>query len=191
MLNIARQRDPAGAIRWQEGSVQAMPFADGEFTLALCQQGLQYFPDRLAALREMQRVLAPAGRAVMCVWRAVERSPGFLALGQALARHLRPDLGILPPFTLGDGEGLAAEVAAAGFRDVTTRIASKPLRYPSTEAFIGTFLSATPLAELLAQAEAATRHAVLADVSAALHPYTDDSGLAFPIENQFILASRR
>jgi len=44
-----------------EGNGQALPFPDGSFDLVLCQQGLQFFPDRLLGLREMRRVLVPVG----------------------------------------------------------------------------------------------------------------------------------
>jgi SAM-dependent methyltransferase len=132
MLNIARAHDLQGIVQWQEGSAQTMPFPDEVFTLLLCQQGIQYFPDRAAALREMHRVLTSNGRIVLSVWRAIERSPGFLVLGQALARHIDPEAGMLPPFALGDGAGLAAEVATAGFHDVTTQTVSRLLRYAST-----------------------------------------------------------
>jgi len=190
MLDIAREHDPTGRVSWHEGSVQAMPFPDGAFTLVLCQQGLQYFPDRGAALREMYRVLASAGRLVLSVWRAVEHAPGFLVLGQALARHLSPELGTLPPFALGEGAGLATEVAMAGFHEVTTQIASRNLHYASPDEFVQTYISATPLADVLAQAEEAKSAAVLVEVSAALQPYLDETGLVFPIESQLILARK-
>src|SRR5215467_14365224 len=38
MLDVARARDPDGAIAWYEGSVQALPFPEASFTLVLCQQ---------------------------------------------------------------------------------------------------------------------------------------------------------
>jgi hypothetical protein len=45
-------------------------------------------------------------------------------------------------------------------------------------------------ADLLAQVEEARRTALLADVSAALQPYMDENGLAFPIESQIIIARK-
>lgn len=190
MLNIAREHDPHGTVQWREGSAQSMPFPDEAFTLVLCQQGMQYFPDRAAALREMHRVLASGGRLVLSVWRAVERTPGFLVLGQMLARHISPEVGMLPPFALGDAAGLAAEVANAGFADVTVQMASRLLRYDSHKEFARTYLISTPLADLLAQVEEARRTALLADVEAALQPYIDSNGLAFPIESQIIIARK-
>jgi SAM-dependent methyltransferase len=190
MLNIARAHDREGTVQWQEGSVQAMPFPDKVFTLVLCQQGIQFCPDRGAALREMHRVLASGGRLVLSVWRAIERIPGLLALGQALRRHISPEVGVLSPFALGDGEGLAAEVATAGFHDVTPQTASRLLRYASPEEFVRTYVISTPLADLLAQVEEARRTALLAEVSTALQPYIEGDGLVFPIESQIIMARK-
>ncbi len=143
-----------------------------------------------AALREMHRVLTSGGRLVLSVWRAVERTPGFLVLGQALARHISPEAGVLPPIALGDAPGLAAEVARAGFHDVSTQMASRLLRYDSPQEFVRTYVISTPLADLLAQVEEARRTALLAEVSAALQPYIDDNGLVFPIESQIIMACK-
>jgi ubiquinone/menaquinone biosynthesis C-methylase UbiE len=36
----------------------------------LCQQGLQFFPEKLVALREMHRVLVSGGRVLLSVWRS-------------------------------------------------------------------------------------------------------------------------
>lgn len=161
MLNIAHAHDPQGIVQWREGSAQSMPFPDEVFTLLLCQQGIQYFPDRAAALREMYRVLTSNGRVVLSIWRAIERSPGFLVLSQALARHIDPEAGVLPPFALGDGAGLSAEVATAGFHDVTTQTVSRLLRYDSPEEFVRTYIISTTLADLLARVDNARRMACL------------------------------
>jgi SAM-dependent methyltransferase len=190
MLTIARTLDLQGTVQWREGSALAMPFSEEVFTLVLCQQGMQYFPDREAALREMHRVLASGGRLVLSVWRAVERTPGFLALGQALARHISPEAGVLPPFALGDALGLTAEVARAGFHDVTTQTVSRLLRYNSPEEFVRTYVISTPLSNLLAQVEEARWVALLADVGVLLQPYLDGKSLVFPIESQIIMAHK-
>ncbi len=73
---------------------------------------------------------------------------------------------------------------------MTVQTASRLLRYDSPEEFARTYLISTPLADLLAQVEETKRTALLADVSAALQPYIDGSGLAFPIESQIIIARK-
>lgn len=192
MLSVARARDPQGAIAWSEGSAQALPFSDASFTLVLCQQGLQYFPDRAGALRDMRRVLVPGGRMMLSVWRAIEHSPGFQALGKAWARHVSPGTEVLPPFALGDGDGLLAEVESAGFYDVHREAVSQLLRFPSTEEFLVAHIEGSPMAETWAQLSEPTRVAVVRDVAAALVTYVEPSeaerALIFPIETQYLTA---
>ena len=65
MLTVARSVTPPGmSIEWYETSAEAIPLPDEAFDVVLCQLGLQFVSDKLAALREMRRVLAPNGRLV-------------------------------------------------------------------------------------------------------------------------------
>ena len=48
MFNMARKNT---LIEWRLGSATELPFEDGSFDVVLCQQGLQYFPDRPAGER--------------------------------------------------------------------------------------------------------------------------------------------
>ena len=59
MLARARaSRETATAIEWRVGSATDMPFADATFDCVVCQHGLQFIPDKAAAVSEMHRVLA-------------------------------------------------------------------------------------------------------------------------------------
>ena len=57
MIEVARALPaPSGPpIVWVEGSAMAMKLPDASIDVILCQQGLQFFPEKLAALREMHR----------------------------------------------------------------------------------------------------------------------------------------
>jgi hypothetical protein len=55
---------------------------------------------------------------------------------------------------------------------------------------VRTYIISTPLAGLLAQEDEAKRTELLAHISAALQPYIDGNGLAFPIESQIIMARK-
>src|SRR6266436_3193552 len=82
MLDIARAKPvAAGAARIEYVESPAAPLAapSGTFDAVLCQQGLQFFPDRPAALREMHRVLKPIGRAAIAVWAEIDRNQIFAA----------------------------------------------------------------------------------------------------------------
>ncbi|MQA76944.1 MAG: methyltransferase domain-containing protein [Streptosporangiales bacterium] len=65
-LAVARRRlDPTLPLRFQEGDVTALPFADGEFDVVRAERVLQHLDDPASAVAEMTRVLVPGGR--LCV----------------------------------------------------------------------------------------------------------------------------
>lgn len=73
----------------RQGDAVHLDLTSGIFDLVLCQQGLQFFSDRAAAVKETRRVPASDGRAVICVWRTLSRHPTYEALLlTATARYL-------------------------------------------------------------------------------------------------------
>jgi ubiquinone/menaquinone biosynthesis C-methylase UbiE len=71
MLEIARSKpvEPAAApVEFIQRAADDLQLPDASFDVVLCQQGLQFFPDQVAALREMRRVLKPGGRVGISVW---------------------------------------------------------------------------------------------------------------------------
>ena len=69
MIEVARWHTSGAdvAVAWRQGDVVALPVPDARFDMAFCQQGLQFFPDKLAALKEIRRVLALGGSIVLTV----------------------------------------------------------------------------------------------------------------------------
>lgn len=90
MLGLAKSLVPADGARieWREGDAVKMPFEEGDFDVVMCQQGLQFFPDKTAALSEMYRILVDGGHLGICVWKSTEHNPHSLARAEALARHV-------------------------------------------------------------------------------------------------------
>jgi ubiquinone/menaquinone biosynthesis C-methylase UbiE len=121
MLATARRIAPD--IDWREGSAMALPFEDAAFDVVLCQEMLQFAPDRAAALREIHRVLAPGGRLVLSTWCARPENPMHDALGLLAERHLGASND--KRWSLGDSEQLRALVVEAGFTDLDLQIVSK------------------------------------------------------------------
>jgi ubiquinone/menaquinone biosynthesis C-methylase UbiE len=121
MLGVARSIPPpdGAAIEWREGDATSLDLPDASFDLVVCQQGLQFFPDRAATAAEILRVLAPGGRFVAAVWQSIQKQPFWKGFTQIEARNLAP-LGLSPedvtlPFSWGDPEALRRLLADAGF----------------------------------------------------------------------------
>ena len=125
----------------------ALPFANASFNVVLCQQGLQFFPDRLAALREMHRVLVPNGRRGLSVWRPIQQNPYMAAVANAVERRVSVDVaaGMRTVCALGDAEVLRSLLLDAGFREVRICIAIQVMRFSSVETFLPGQVAATLL----------------------------------------------
>jgi len=184
MLKAARQfpLPPGVTIDWRQGSALALPFSDGAFDVVLCQQGLQFFPDRVKALREMHRVLVSGGRVALSVWTGP--SPYFVALREGLARHVSPEAATssAAAFTLGDSDELSGLLKRADFHDVVVHHVRMTLRFPAPEEFLLRHLSAVPVAELVAAASEEDRAALVVHMKEAMRGYVDGYGLAVPQE---------
>jgi SAM-dependent methyltransferase len=196
MLAVGRSLPPvAGApVEWREGSALDLPLPDSAFDAVLCQLGLQFFPDRPTALREMRRVTSPGGRLVASVYGPIEHNPANHALSDALDRRVAPGTSLTKrkEHALANPAELAEVVAGAGFADVSLATDTITIDYDSPAEFVRIQLTATPLARLFTDTPAAERERILrevtADVQAALAPYTDAAGLHFPQVAHHVLA---
>lgn len=189
MLAVARRTVLGPNIEWLESSALDMPLPDATFDAVVCQQGLQFFPDRPAALSEMRRVLKPGGRLALACWRSIEHTPGYLALEQALARRIGPEKAALPPFSFGDAAALRGIVVGARFREVNLRAEAKMVRFLSAEHMVRAVVGGAPtmMGALTEQGEGVL-DAIIAEVTEATRQYVDDEGWATPAVSHIVTA---
>lgn len=165
----------------------ALPFPDGAFDVVLCQHGLQFVPDRARAVREMRRVLAPGGRAVVIVLQALARHPVFEALMESVARHLSlPIAAVMTPFALSDADELRTLFTGADFKKVDILPESTTVRFPEAERFVPlAVISSAAAVPAFAQLEAPARAALLETVRGETEPtirrYREGDVVAFPM----------
>lgn len=120
-LAIARSHPPepgAAAIEYLQGEAGALPVSENDFDVVICQQGLQFFPDRGVALAAMRTALKPGGSLAVATWTGVDSNP-FGAVADALESHASGEAAqmLRSPFRLTKQE-LAEAVVGAGFSEV-------------------------------------------------------------------------
>ncbi|MDP8927825.1 MAG: methyltransferase domain-containing protein [Actinomycetota bacterium] len=179
-------------IRWKQASADDLPLPDESFDAVLCQQGLQFFPDRPAALAEMYRVTRPDGRLGVSTCRPVEHQPAYALLIDILMRHVGVQAGkvIASPYALGDPDELRRLITNTGFHDVHLRIAVWSIRFSSAEALLRAETASSPLGDLVDQLDRDVQEALIDDLAHALLPHTDDDGIIFPFETNVVIATR-
>jgi len=72
MLDQAMTMPDARRVTWRQADAMSLPFDDRSFDAAVCQFGVMFFPDKVAAYREALRVLKPGGRFLCSVWDKLE-----------------------------------------------------------------------------------------------------------------------
>lgn len=126
MLAQARLTDRARAIPFVQGRTERLPFADATFDLLCSVDVIHHVGDRSASFREASRVLRAGGR--ICT---VTDSPadirGRIPLSSHFPETVPVELARYPAI-----DTLTAELADAGFRDITTASVSRA--YALTEA---------------------------------------------------------
>lgn len=190
MLAVARSATPPGAsIEWYEASAEAMPLQDASFDVVLCQMGLQFVPDKHAALREMWRVLVPGGRLLLNL-------PGptpqlFSIMGEALGRHVGGEAAgfVNHVFSLHDTAEIQNLVSGAGFQGVSVQSDTKPLRLPAPEEFLWQYVYSTPLAGAVSQLEDERRSLLERDIVCRWQEFVEEGALALQV--RMVVATAR
>jgi SAM-dependent methyltransferase len=196
MLGIADGLGPVAggaAIEYVEAPADRLPVPDASFDVVSCQQGLQFFPDRPAALAEMSRALRPGGRIGVAVWKRIEECPPFAVLAEAIREVAGGELADRyagGPWGLPRAGDLRALLERAGFADVRVADRALPVTFEDGPAQLAATYAAAGVAgeiEALSPPDRERLHAAVARLS---QPLLADGEVRSQMASHLVIARR-
>jgi len=188
MIEIARSvtKDKKQMFEWHCANVTNLPFDDNSFSIAFCQQGLQFFPDKAKALEEIKRVLMPDGRLILTVWSGI--SPLFEALAQAIEDKISQKLAVqsLAPFAFRDEQIITDLIGKAGFSNIETTTLTIKREIGPAQSSLPREIAGNPVGVAVMEKGQAVMDGIVRQVEDAIAVYRTETGFSIPQETFLI-----
>ena len=174
-------------VHFRQCTADSLPFADNTFDVTVSRLGAMFFPDPVAAAREMLRVTKPQGRLCFAVWGKSERNPFAHLVTNVVSRYVQipPDEPDAPgAFRFAEQGKLARVLAEAGATSVRERELRFHMEAPISVAQFWEFRSATSgtLREKLAKLPPEQVQRIGAEVQDAVREFFPGEQMRFPAE---------
>lgn len=194
MLAHAKSTVQDARVAWHEAEATDLPLADETVDIVCCHQGLQFFSDQHAAVREIHRVLRPGGRVVIGVWGALGDNPEVAAMASAIGEFLGQDVGdaMTGPCRFPDRNERRSVLHEGDFVGIEVETVSKTAHHPNVRIAMDGQLAALPIAATIDALGPERRAELLDRICELLKPYTDDTGaLSVPACSNLAVATKQ
>ena len=193
MLAYAATTVEDSRVSWHESDAARLPFESGSVDRVSCHQGLQFFPDRLAALAEVRRVLKAGGRVAVATWGKLEDNPWPVALSSAVGQLLGDDVGagMSVVCDLGDPLEVGELLAGAGFEEIRVDQRSQTATHRDVRAAAVGQLAALPSGSAISELSREHQTELVGLISDLLSDHLDTTGrLSVRSTSNFVSAVR-
>ena len=182
-------------ISFQQCVADSLPFESNSFDAVVCRLGVMFFPDPLAALREMLRVAKPDGSLALAVWDKDELNPFTKIVAKVISRYVDspPAYADAPnAFRFAEPGKLATIMKGAGAVEVRERIFHFQIAAPISPSEFWAMRSETSdtLREKLARLSAEQVVRVSKEASDAVREFFPNGRMSFPAQ-MIIVAGKK
>lgn len=172
-------------IGWCETSALDLPHSDDEYDVVICQQGIQFFPDPAAAVREMVRVTRPGGRVGITAW-APPANDSFLHLE---AEMLADATGEPQPGFSATAEQLNSWAFEGGLSNPSTEMLVIDVDLPPIWEYVPRHLKALPWSASFFALPDDAREAALTELERRLQALKTPTGITTPFRSYLLTAT--
>jgi len=189
------QRRGVSNVAFRQCAADSLPFESASFDAVVCRLGAMFFPDPLAALREMLRVTKAGGAISLVVWGKSDLNPFSYLITDVVARHsgaaAPADPNAPGAFRFAESGSLAAVLAEAGALQVRERVLKFQIEAPISPEQFWEMRSETSgtLREKLAKLSPLQADSLAEDAKEAVRDFFQNNQMSIPA--QMIIVSAR
>ena len=174
-------------ITFRQCVADSMPFDNDTFDAVVCRLGVMFFPDSLAAVREMLRVTKPGRSLTLAVWHKNELNPFTYIVTDVMSRYVDsspPDPDAPGAFRFAESGKLGSTLKRAGAIEVRERVLHFQIEAPISPSEFWAMRSETSdtLREKLAQLTAEQVVRVEQEVEKAVREFFPNNQMNFPAQ---------
>src|SRR5215213_934627 len=195
MVEAARaeaQRRGLTNMQFHQCSADSLPFPDNTFDVVVSRLGVMFFPDPVAAMRELLRVLKPGGRLAFAVWGKSDVNPFCYVVTGVMEQHVKSaaaDPYAPNAFRFAEPGKLASVLTQAGAIEVEEGVATFDMEAPISPKQFWAIRSQTSdtLREKLTQLSADEQAQIAVEIEQAVKEFFPSNEMKFPA--QLIIAT--
>ena len=182
-------------IEFRQCGADSLPFEDNSFDVVVSRLGVMFFPDPLAAMREMLRVTKPNGRLSLAVWHRSDLNPFFYVVTDANSRYLEAppsDPGAPGAFRFAERGTLLGVLGQAGAVEVRERLFKFQIAAPISpdEFWVLRSETSATLREKLARLSTEDGARVAQDAQGAARAFFPNGQMSFPAEGLIVTGEK-
>ena len=174
-------------MRFQQCTAESLPFDSNMFDAVISRLGAMFFPNALAALNELLRVVKPGGTISLAVWSRSEANPYAHTVTEVIDRYLDSppvEADALGAFRFAERGKLAEILTDAGSRGVSERVLKFRMEAPISFEEFWTMRSeiSESLREKLKRLTPEQTSRVTMEVRQAVKEFFPNGKMSFPAE---------
>jgi arsenate reductase len=183
-------------VQFRVCTADSLPFPEDSFDTTVSRLGVMFFPDPVAAIREMLRVTRPEGRVAFAVWHKSELNPFCYVVGDVIARHVESpptDPDAPNAFRFAEPGKLANLMRQAGVVDVAEHIITFNIEAPISALQFWAMRSETSdtLRQKLRKLSADEQAQVAGEVERAVKQFFPGNQMSFPTQMILVTGKKR
>jgi ubiquinone/menaquinone biosynthesis C-methylase UbiE len=186
MLSIAKKNAESRGVsnyETQAGEETTLPFADNHFDSVVSRFGVIFFPDPVAGIKEMVRVLKPGRKMAVTVWNAPELNKWAGTIGMVVNEAFdlpHPPADAPGIFRCAEPGTIEAMLEEAGMSNISSEILTGKNTFESAEHYWDFMTAiAAPIASALKTATPEQVAEVKEKVLTAAENFRDEDGISF------------